>query len=35
METSTNLDWLLGIIALSILVAGMVMLLSGVKTMGK
>jgi hypothetical protein len=35
METNTNLDWLLGILALGILVAGMVMLLSGIKPLGK
>lgn len=35
MENPSNLDWLLGAIALGILVAGLVMLLSGVKSLGK
>lgn len=35
METNTNLDWLLGIIALGILLAGMVMLLRGIKPLGR
>jgi hypothetical protein len=35
MENTANLDWILGAIALGILVAGLVMLLSGVKSLGK
>jgi hypothetical protein len=34
METNTIMDWVLGILALSILVGGMLMLFSGVRGMG-
>ncbi|MBE9176907.1 NAD synthetase [Synechocystis salina LEGE 06155] len=35
MENTANLDLILGAIALGILVAGLVMLLNGVKSLGK
>ncbi|WP_125061111.1 NAD synthetase [Aphanothece sacrum] len=34
METNTILDWILGSLALTILIGGMLMLLSGVLGMG-
>jgi hypothetical protein len=34
METNTNMDWILGLLALSILVGGLLMLFSGVREMG-
>ena len=34
MSTNTIMDWILGIIALSVLLGGMWMLLSGVRGMG-
>ncbi|MEA5535297.1 NAD synthetase [Crocosphaera sp. XPORK-15E] len=34
METNTVLDWILGGLAITILIGGMIMLLSGVSEMG-
>ncbi|MEM1309212.1 MAG: NAD synthetase [Cyanobacteria bacterium P01_D01_bin.71] len=33
METTPNLDWLLGVVAIAILLGGLWMLLSGVRSM--
>jgi len=35
METNTSLDWVLGGLAIAILIGGLVMLLSGVSAMNK
>ncbi len=35
METNTPLDWVLGGLAIAILIGGLVMLLSGVSAMNK
>lgn len=35
METLPNLDWLLGVIAIAILLGGLWMLLNGVSSLGK